>query len=619
MLRIEPEIPGVTVNIFGNTINIRGATVGRTTYKVTVSGEIKDIFGQTLGRDRQLSFKIGPAEPFLIGPDSSFVTLDPAFKQPVLSLYTMNYNRLDIKVYAVEPSDWDAFKRYLQEYQRTDQPSDPPGRLVRDEVPAHRGPSDKLTEVGIDLSNQLDGEFGHFIVNVKPPKGLFQQERYWEHVNVWVQVTQIGLDAFVDHSEMVAWTTSLLDGAPLQGLTIETAPGIQAAVTGADGLARFAIPSGATTYLIARQGDDQAILPANTYLWDEGGWSRRPTEDELRWYVLDDRQMYRPGEEVHLKGWIRRLGRKQDGDVGLIGNLVSGISYQIYDPQGNDLGAGSAEVNALGGFDFSFSLPANANLGYAYIQMDAGTGLDGRSYSHGFQIQEFRRPEFEVTARNETTGPYFVGESATVAVEAKYYAGGPLPNAEVNWLVSSTPTNYNPPNWPKFTFGIWQPWWWFDRGPGDGETQYQNFSGLTDATGNHYLNMDFESNESLRPIQHAGRRHSHGCQPPGMGRENQPAGPSRGSVRGYAQRALLRRARPAIGDRVDRHRSGWECHPRPADQRQRGPAGMEIGKRGMERRRSRRAGMRYRFSGRAGYVRVRNPRRRPLPDHSISY
>jgi alpha-2-macroglobulin len=169
MLRIEPEIPGVTVNIFGNTINIRGATVGRTTYKVTVSGEIKDIFGQTLGRDRQLSFKIGPAEPFLIGPDSSFVTLDPAFKQPVLSLYTMNYNRLDIKVYAVEPSDWDAFKRYLQEYQRTDQPSDPPGRLVRDEVLRIEAPSDKLTEVGIDLSNLLDGEFGHFIVMPNRP------------------------------------------------------------------------------------------------------------------------------------------------------------------------------------------------------------------------------------------------------------------------------------------------------------------------------------------------------------------------------------------------------------------------------------------------------------------
>ena len=38
--------------------------------------------------------------------------------------------------------------------------------------------------------------------------------------------------------------------------------------------------------------------------------------------MFDDRQMYRPGEEVHLKGWLRRIGGKQDGDVGLVGSSV---------------------------------------------------------------------------------------------------------------------------------------------------------------------------------------------------------------------------------------------------------------------------------------------------------
>jgi len=209
MLRVEPEIPGVSVNIVGNTITLRGATEGRTTYKVTVGAEIEDVFGQRLGRDRQLSFRIGSAEPFLSGPGGVFVTLDPASVKPVLSLYVMNYKRLDVQVYAVQPSDWSAFKKYLQEYQRTDQASDPPGRLVRDEVLRIDAPADKLTEVGIDLSDELDGQFGHFIVIVKPPKGLFQEERYWEHVQTWVQVTHIGLDAFIDHSEMLAWTTSL--------------------------------------------------------------------------------------------------------------------------------------------------------------------------------------------------------------------------------------------------------------------------------------------------------------------------------------------------------------------------------------------------------------------------
>ena len=47
-----------------------------------------------------------------------------------------------------------------------------------------------------------------------------------------------------------------------------------------------------------------------------------------------------------------------------------------------------------------------------------------------------------------------------VAVEAKYYAGGALPNADVTWQVTSSPGSYAPPNWPDFTFGTWTPWWY---------------------------------------------------------------------------------------------------------------------------------------------------------------
>ena len=28
-------------------------------------------------------------------------------------------------------------------------------------------------------------------------------------------------------------------------------------------------------------------------------------------------------------------------------------------------------------------------------------------------------------------------------------------------MVSTRDTTYSPPNWDEFTFGIWQPWWWF--------------------------------------------------------------------------------------------------------------------------------------------------------------
>jgi uncharacterized protein YfaS (alpha-2-macroglobulin family) len=506
MLRIEPELPGASVNIFGDTINISGASEGQTTYQVTVDANIRDIFGQTLGEDTKLNFKVGTAEPFLVGPDRVLVTLDPVASTPVLSLYTVNYNRLDVKIYAVEPSEWPAFKVYLREYQQTDSPPDPPGRLVLDETMRLETPTDKLTEVGIDMSRVMDGDYGQFIVIVEPDRGLFQEDRYWETVQVWVQVTQIGLDVFADHSQMVVWASDLQDGAPLAGVTVESdLPGINAR-TGDDGVAQVDRPDVNVTYLIARMGTDRAILPRSDHYWGEDSWQRVPVNDELRWYVFDDRQMYRPAEEVHVKGWLRRVGGTQNGDVGLVDSAVRGVSYQIIGPQGNELGSGQSAVNALGGFDFIFTLPDNANLGYAYIRLDAQgdlSGLDSTQHHHEFQIQEFRRPEFEVTARNETVGPYFVDEHAIVAVEAKYFAGGPLPNADVSWQVMSSSSNYEPPNWPDFVFGVWEPWWWFyepayfEDAYGAG---YEIFTGTTDATGNHYLRLDFEQSEDPRPF-----------------------------------------------------------------------------------------------------------------------
>ena len=102
MITIEPELPNASVNIYGNTINIQGNTQGRTTYWVTVDSSIKDQFGQTLGKDETLKFRIGSADPVLFGPDEIFVTMDPADQNPALSLYTINHNKLNVEIYQVD-------------------------------------------------------------------------------------------------------------------------------------------------------------------------------------------------------------------------------------------------------------------------------------------------------------------------------------------------------------------------------------------------------------------------------------------------------------------------------------------------------------------------------------
>ena len=127
--------------------------------------------------------------------------------------------------------------------------------------------------------------------------------------------------------------TSLQDGSPLEGVTIRSDNTGSGTLTGPDGLAAFPILSGAS-FLTAQSGIDTALLPRSPYAWADDSWQAFPPADELRWYVFDDRKLYRPGEEVHVKGWIRQIGGSQKGDVGLAGENLRAVSYTVTDSQG---------------------------------------------------------------------------------------------------------------------------------------------------------------------------------------------------------------------------------------------------------------------------------------------
>ena len=152
-------------------------------------------------------------------------------------------------------------------------------------------------------------------------------------------------------------------------------------------------------------------------------------------------------------------------------------------------------MDDLGGFDLALELNEGANLGrsrieFRRVESDAW-------HTHSFQVQEFRRPEFEVEARLKSAGPHFIDEPAVVAVDARYFSGGPLPNAEVTWTVYTRRGSYSPPNWSDFTFGIWRSWWYSYGGRTASEVE--SFSGTTDAAGSHYLRIELEGDGDNLP------------------------------------------------------------------------------------------------------------------------
>jgi uncharacterized protein YfaS (alpha-2-macroglobulin family) len=504
-LRVQPSIDSLNTSVYDKILTINGSKKPETSFKLTLDKSIRDVFGQTLSKDETMEFKVGPADPMIWLSGNGFAVLDPDGPRE-LSLYTVNYRTVKITLYAVEPADWIAFQTYRLIHYRG--PEDPeakkitlPGTVIYSKQVELKNAPNEMIETAIDLAPAFKGGFGQAFVVVESIAPV--SDRYHSPLLCWVQATQIGLDAFVDNQQLIGWANSLVDGAPLSDVKMEILPANVSGTTGVDGLANLPLkpsPESATSVLVARRGNDVAILPKNpTAWWGDGSWNQKPQSDELVWYVFDDRQLYRPGEEVHVKGWIRRLGTGNDGDVGQLNGAIKTLNYVIKDTLDNEVKKGVLTPNAFGGFDMAFKLPANMNLGIATVKFETGSTMPAfneKGFTHRFKVQEFRRPEFEVTTKNQTDGPLFVGDHADVLVMANYFAGGGLPNAEVKWSVSSTPTNFTPPNQADYVFGKWIPWWDYS---GSDETRTESLTGHTDANGKHRVRIDFDSVKPPRP------------------------------------------------------------------------------------------------------------------------
>ncbi len=462
MVRIEPPLDGASVKARGSFICIRGLPRPRTKYRVSVDGAVRDEYGGRLGHDRSVSFEIGEFGPALVGPGTDHLVLDPA-SDPAVTVYSAAIRKLRVQLRAVQPADWPRYRGHQWGEGML------PGRLVLDRVERPRSPDGSLVATRIPLGPALRSGTGQMIVTATS-----SDQDLHPRVVTWVQVTRIGVDASWDGRHVLVRTTSLADGAPLRGVSVRVNGASRRFETNGDGVADVPVTSFESLFVEARLGDDAAFLAVPF----AGPYGRQHEETRLRLHVIDDRGLYRPGEDVHLKGWVREVAGYPVRRVAPA--RLDSLGYRLVDARASEVATGTVPLTRYGSFETVLKLPKTMALGGASLQLRAPEAAEGGPpvHVHFFRVDEYRRPEVELKLRVDA-GPLFPDRPVHVTASARTFDGTPLDGAAMQWWATSVPSAFSPPQWTGFSFAP------IVSGAERRPARSEGWTGPTDARGVH--------------------------------------------------------------------------------------------------------------------------------------
>ncbi|MBT8036498.1 MAG: hypothetical protein KJO21_03035 [Verrucomicrobiae bacterium] len=327
----------------------------------------------------------------------------------------------------------------------------------------------------------------------------------------FVQLTDIGLCWKINDKEALLYAFSCQTGKPLPNVRLqvfnEDAQPAESAITNANGIARIPRHQ-AARHLRATRGRDCYITPFDNTLdtvslwrfpvdidWNHlAGWKRSVL-------MFTDRNLYRPGETVHLKGIARRY---LDNQIDL--NAEKSAQLIISDSASRVLVDKNVTLSSNGTFDHSLNLPTQT-VGRFRIKLifpdepaheddDSWVTDRYRIFHHAFNVQEFRRNAYEVTSNIPASQPG--DDSITLELDASYYQGQPVKEGTVIWHFDATQTGFYPDQFRDFLFGdhrrndsyYWSHYFGYNEDPTRRGSSDRNGEGLLNSEGKTAISFD---------------------------------------------------------------------------------------------------------------------------------
>lgn len=423
-----------------------------TTFSVTITAGLADIYGQTLARDAVFQLAVGDLDPAVViglagavieaGSSASHVVPVTAVNTPS---YRLAYGSLEERQVA-------------QLVEERDEKADPPLSLLEHWSSVHVDTVNPVAprNVGdtkeIPIEALLGDRGGRGAVVIAASTGDRNEMRV-------ASLTDLAVTAKMSRFGSLVWVTHLSDGAPVPGADVaivDAAGTVAEARADADGVATI----GAAKYSPADEVgtiDRRRIVVARV----GSDWTWRRVADVFRWggdgvwidpsggldplgMLFTDRGVYRPGETAHVQTIFRLpTPRGTDTPAGRAVNVTA------VDAEGETIFTGEARLDAYGAATLDMPLPSTAHLGETALTANIVGWQRGAQAS--VQLAAYKASEFKASVEpGEPTATQ--GDDARFTVHGDYLFGAPMAGAKVRWTATRSVSSFEPPANGGFVF-----------------------------------------------------------------------------------------------------------------------------------------------------------------------
>ncbi|MDZ8240249.1 MAG: alpha-2-macroglobulin [Nostoc sp. ChiQUE01a] len=446
------------------------------TYTITINRNLKDKFGQTLGKPVTIKYDTGDLGGDIWAP--SDLNIFPTGKDLQLNISTVNLPESKYKAAyrVVKPTDLVYFN-----YSNDFLPK--PAQWQSFKV---SGKKNQSVDVTVPLREKINAATGMLAYGVQARTNKYQDngKELWREPTTYgmVELTNLGVFTQWFPESGLIRVNHLDDGSPVKAANIEIYQSkllakyrpepVPCATGKTDENGTFRVNSeqlqqcnsenqssvkAPQVLVIARENQDWAFARTDEYSGVYGygidaGW--QDNKPESRGVIFSDRQLYQPGEKAWLTAFADYL---QNGAIGQDKNAVYQLT--LLNPDGQKTNLGTQTTNDFGTFSLELPIQKTQRLGYYTIQ---AKGKNGQEISGEFRVAEFKPPNFKVELNLDKKFA-LVDEKVDINATSNYLFGAPIEGGEAKYFITRQQANFIPKGWDEFSFG--RQWFWPEESP----------------------------------------------------------------------------------------------------------------------------------------------------------